>query len=145
MEEKKEKKGIFGNIKFFQKLKSIKHIEIIVAVVLGAIVLLIYFSTFSSGKSNNTAYESTSTTEYAAMLESKLENVISQINGAGTVSVIVTLSSGPEYIYATNIEEETNTNTSGNSTTTVSTTTTEPIIISDDIVVVKEIMPTVGE
>ncbi len=144
MEDKKEKKGLFGNVGFIQKLKSIKHIEIIIAVVLGAIVLLIYFSTFRSTSTNNTAYEATSTTEYAAMLEKKLSNVLSQINGVGNVSVMITLSSGPEYIYATNNEEEKNTSTAGGSSTTSITTTSEPVIISNDIVVIKEIMPSIG-
>lgn len=142
MEEKK--KGIFGKFIFFQKLKSIKHIEIIIAIILGAIALLIYFSTSSSISSNNNTYKSTNTSEYAVMLESKLSNVLSQIDGAGNVSVMVTLSSGPEYIYATNIEEKKNTNSSENSTTTSITTTSAPVIISNDIVVVKEIMPSVG-
>ncbi len=142
MEEKKDKK-IFGNVKFFQKLKSIKHIEIIVAVILGAIVLLIYFSTFTSS-SSKTSFEATSTTEYATMLEHKLENVIKQIDGVGNVSVMVTLSSGPEYVYATNDEELINKNEGGNTSSTTTTITKEPIIISGDVVVVKEIMPTVG-
>ncbi|MDD4110137.1 MAG: hypothetical protein PHS54_01135 [Clostridia bacterium] len=137
------KKSLLQKSGFFQRLKSIKHIEIIMAVVLGAIALLIYFSTFSGG-TNKTAYESTSTTEYIALLESKLSSVLSQIKSVGNVSVMITLSSGPEYIYATNEEEKTNTNTSGGSTTTSTTTTTEPIIISNDLVVIKEIMPTVG-
>lgn len=142
LEEKKEKKGL-GNLKLFQKLKSIKHIEIIIAVILGAIVLLIYFSTFNTS-SSETSFEATSTTEYAAMLESKLENVIKQIGGVGNVSVMVTLSSGPEYIYATSEEEKINENQGSGSTTTSTTITKEPVIISGDIVIVKEIMPTVS-
>ena len=142
MSEQKEKK-LFGNIKIFQKLKSIKHIEIIIAIILGAIVLLIYFSTFNTS-SSKTSYEATSTTEYAAMLENKLETVIKQIEGVGNVSVMVTLSSGPEYVYATSEEELTNKNEGGNTATTTTTITKEPIIVSGDIVVVKEIMPTVG-
>ncbi len=143
MEEKKEKKGLFGNGKFFQKLKSIKHIEIIIAVILGAIILLIYFSTINKSPSQS-SYQSTSTTEYATMLEKKLSSVISQINGAGNVSVMVTLSSGPEYVYATSDEEKTNTSINNGTTTTSTTTTSEPVIISNDTVVVKEIMPTVS-
>lgn len=143
MDEKKEKKKGIAGFKFFQKLKSIKHFEIIIAVILGAVALLIYFSTFKS-TSSKTSYESTSTTEYATMIESKLENVIKQINGVGNVSVMVTLESGPQYIYATSDEEKINKN-EGNGTTTTSTTTTkEPIIVSNDIVVVQEIMPTIG-
>lgn len=142
--EKKEKKGVLEKFSFFQKLKNIKHIEIIVAVVLGAIILLVYLSTFSSKGPDNIAYESTNSSEYAAMLEKKLANVIGQINGVGNVSVMITLATGPEYIYATNNEEKKNTNTAGSSTTTSVTTTVAPIVISNEIVVVKEIMPVVG-
>ena len=57
---------------------------------------------------------------------------------------MVTLSSGPEYIYATSEEEKINENQGSGSTTTSTTITKEPVIISGDIVVVKEIMPTVS-
>ena len=103
MEEKTEKKGLFSNFKFFQKLRSIKHIEIVIAVVLAAVVLLIYFSTFKTSSKGETT-QTTSVSEYAAMIESKLSNIISKIDGVGNVSVMVTLASGPEYVYATNDE-----------------------------------------
>ncbi len=143
LEEKSEKKGLFSNVKFFQKLRSIKHIEIIVAVVLAAVVLLIYLSTFKSTSKSETT-QSTSTSEYAAMLEEKLGNIISKIDGVGNVSVMVTLSSGPEYVYATNDEEKVNKNEGNGSSTTSTTTSSSPIIVSNDAIVVKEIMPEVG-
>ena len=99
--EKVEKKKLFGNSKFFQKLKSIKHIEIIFAIILGAVVLLIYLSTFNSGSKKTSSLSATSTTEYVSMLEQKLENIVAKINGVGNASVMITLSSGPEYVYAT--------------------------------------------
>lgn len=142
LEEKKNKK-LFGNLKFFQKFKSVKHIEIIVAIILCAIVLLIYISTFKQSSSSQ-SFESTSTTEYAAMLENKLEQILQNIDGVGNVSVMITLSSGPEYVYATSDEEKTNTNEGNGSLTTSTTVTKEPIIVSNDIVIIKEIMPTVG-
>ena len=40
-QSEKKNTSLFGG-KFFQKLKGIKHIELIVAVVLGAIILLIF-------------------------------------------------------------------------------------------------------
>ena len=49
-QSEKKNTSLFGG-KFFQKLKGIKHIELIVAVVLGAIILLIYISSLQS---NNT-------------------------------------------------------------------------------------------
>lgn len=141
--EKNEKKKMFAGGKLFQKLKSIKHIEIILAIILGAVVLLIYLSTFNSG-SKKTSTSTTSTTEYASMLETKLENIIAKIDGVGNVSVMVTLSSGPEYVYATDEETQTNKNESNGTITSTTISTTNPVIISNEMVVVKEIMPSVG-
>ena len=140
--EKVEKKKMF-NGKFFQKLRSIKHIEIILAVVLGAIALLIYLSTFSSS-SSKTSSTATSSAEYATMLEQKMENIISKLEGVGNVSVMITLTSGPEYVYATDEEIQTNKNESNGVITSTTITTSNPIIVSNEMVVVKEIMPTVG-
>ena len=81
--EKVEKKKLFGNSKFFQKLKSIKHIEIIFAIILGAVVLLIYLSTFNSGSKKTSSLSATSTTEYSAMLETKLESFIDILKQGG--------------------------------------------------------------
>lgn len=143
LEEKTEKKGLFSNFKFFQKLRSIKHIEIIVAVVLAAVVLLIYFSTFKTSSKGETT-QTTSVSEYAAMIESKLSNIISKIDGVGNVSVMVTLASGPEYVYATNDEEKINKNEGNGNSTTSKITTSSPIIVSNDAIIVKEIMPEIG-
>ena len=141
--EKNEKKKMFVGGKLFQKLKSIKHIEIIIAIILGAIVLLIYLSTFNSS-SKKTSTTATSTTEYASMLESKLESIIAKIDGVGNVSVMITLSSGPEYVYATDEETQTNKNESNGTITSTSISTSSPVIISNEMVVIKEIMPSVG-
>lgn len=143
MEEKTEKKGLFSNFKFFQKLRSIKHIEIVIAVVLAAVVLLIYFSTFKTSSKGETT-QTTSVSEYAAMIESKLSNIISKIDGVGNVSVMVTLASGPEYVYARNDEEKINKNEGNGNSTTSKITTSSPIIVSNDAIIVKEIMPEIG-
>lgn len=138
MEEKK--KGLF-NGKFFQKLKGIKHIEIVIALVLGAIILLIYISSLSNGTSKQTSTQSiTSISSYSNFLENKLSNVLSQIEGAGNVSTMITFESGTEYIYATNEETKTNTNTSQSSTTTTQTTTKQP---NEDLLV-KEVLPKIS-
>lgn len=67
-----------ADLKIFQKLKSIKHIEIIVAIAFAVIVLLIYSS------STETRTSSTQTD-----LETRLECVLSDIDGAGNVSVLI--------------------------------------------------------
>jgi len=48
--------------------------------------------------------------EYAALLEERLEKLISQVEGAGETRVMVTLQNGVEYIYAS--EDKTSINTS---------------------------------
>lgn len=119
MSEEKQKNKIFNNI--FSKLKKIKHLDIILTVLFIAIILLIYFSTFSTNNketqnqnniSNNEFYNQHQNTDdelelYAGALEDKLENILSQIKGAGKVSVVVGFDGEieREYAYTTKVEE----------------------------------------
>ena len=140
LEEKKEKKSLLGG-KFFQKLKGIKHIEIVVALVLGAIMLLIYISSLSSGTNKQSSTQSvTSISSYSNFLENKLANVLSQIEGAGNVSTMITFESGTEYIYATDEETKTNTNSTSGGETTSQTTIKTP---KEDLLV-KEVLPKIS-
>lgn len=113
---------------FWEKAKSIKHFNIIVALIVGVILCLVYFSFFSGHgaaktQTDNSTQNSTqaaySETEYIAFLENRLNNVLSQISGVGAVSSIVTLKSGFTYEYAT--QDDTRTTTSGSVTTVVET------------------------
>lgn len=72
-----------------KKLKSIKHIEIILAVLLGLIILLVYFSSTGSASTTKTPHITTQTNTYLSEVENKLENLISNISGVGKVSVMV--------------------------------------------------------
>ncbi|MBP3389813.1 MAG: hypothetical protein J6K71_01375 [Clostridia bacterium] len=71
----------------WKKLKSIKNIEIILAVLLGLVVLLVYFSSVGANKGavNNITYSNS----YVQEIEQKLENLISSIDGAGQVEVMI--------------------------------------------------------
>ena len=71
----------------WKKLKSIKNIEIILAVLLGLVVLLVYFSSMGANKGavNNITYSNS----YVQEIEQKLENLISSIDGAGQVEVMI--------------------------------------------------------
>ena len=72
----------------WKKLKSIKNIEIILAVLLGLVVLLVFFS--SSGAKNGVVNNSSAfQNSYVSEIEYKLENLISKIEGAGTVDVMI--------------------------------------------------------
>ena len=78
--------------KIFRKLKSIKHIEIIVAILFGIILLTLYLTTINNGN----AYKESSGTGYTYEIESRMETVLSQIDGAGEVQVMVMLEEGSE-------------------------------------------------
>ena len=139
------KNGMFSNLKLFQKIKGIKHIEIILAVVLCAVILVIYISSLGKGVSLQTSTENfTSISAYSAFLENKLANVLTNIEGAGTVHTMITFESGTEFVYATNDESKTNTNTSQSSTISTTTTSSSPYIKNNEGLLVKEIYPQIS-
>lgn len=140
-----EKKSIFSS-KLFQKLKGIKHIEIIIAVILISVLVLIYFSNFfSKTSSNSSTTSSTSLANYYGELEGKLEKILEEIQGVGNVKVMITVSNSSKLVYATSTEETNNTNTNGSTTVSNNQTTTNPILIQvngkTQPLVVEEILP----
>lgn len=129
-----EKKNIFSS-KLFQKIKGVKHLEIVAIVVLLAIALLVYFNFFSSSSTSQDVVSSsskTSMTEYANELETKLSTVLSKVKNAGTVSVMITFDGSPSYVYATDENQKTNTVTNGSSETSLSQTSSSPILVEID-------------
>ena len=99
---------------FLDKLKSIKHLDIILTVLFIAILLLIYFSTSAStnnSKNNNSSatvvHSSTEFEEYISGLTNQLEEVISNINGAGQAKVLLYFKEGIKTEIAYKIEEKT--------------------------------------
>ena len=77
---------------FWEKAKTIKNIEIIIAVIAIGIVLLIYASTLSSNKIKNTSLPSANQIAGEGE-EERLAAILSQIEGAGRVSVMITTRS----------------------------------------------------
>lgn len=94
MSDEKPKKS---KIKWLDKLKNIKHIEVYVVIIFAIILLLIFFSTNTTktGKSstviNKTTTEQSAITSYVDDMETKLENILSKVQGASDVSVMITL------------------------------------------------------
>lgn len=85
----KEKKH---SIKWLEKLKNIKHIEIYVAIIFIVILLLVYFGKFTpKEKTNNTTTNELSVTAYVSNIESNLEDILSNIAGVSNVKVMITL------------------------------------------------------
>ena len=82
--------NFFANL--FKKLKSIKHIEIILAVLFALIILLIYFSSSTSNSFTNNKSENNNLSAisiYTTEVEEKLTNILSKIDGAGNVDVMI--------------------------------------------------------
>lgn len=87
----KEKKP---TIRWLEKLKNIKHIEIYVAVIFVVILLLIYLSSTKT-KDNSTKTTTTndsSVTAYIEKMEQNLEDSLSSIAGVSNVKVMITLN-----------------------------------------------------
>lgn len=123
---------------FIKKIKNIKNIEIIVTVFAISIVLLIYFSGSSIFSDTSTeGVEYIQTTSYIEELEIKLNNVLSQIENAGTVKVMITIDKKVENTYA--INKEVKTTTSGNNTTT--TSKEEVVIVQNKPIIISESLP----
>lgn len=117
-------------------------------IVLLVFIVSVYYTLFANdSKTEESAISYTSSLEYCKVLEQKLCSVLSNVNGAGNVSVMITLESGPELKIATQIDEKTNTNTNSNGTTTSVTVVEEPIIVTqngeEQPLVLMEILPVV--
>lgn len=89
-----------SKIKWLEKIKNIKHIEVYVVAIFIIVLLLIFFSTSgtkSSGNkmTSNSVNKSSTTqvtvTSYVDDMETKLENILSKVQGASDVSVMITL------------------------------------------------------
>ncbi|MBQ3490229.1 MAG: hypothetical protein IJA86_06545 [Clostridia bacterium] len=102
-------------------------------------LMLILFGTFGEKKNQNEEIskktkENVSTLEYIEHLENKIGNIAEQITGSGNVRVIVSVSSGTEYIYVSN--EKQGENSSSKEYITVRTENG-----ADELILFKEIYP----
>lgn len=92
-----KKKGIW------EKIKKIKNIEIYIAIAFVVIVLLIYFSSnfsWSSKNNKNSTNNYTSAYDYCFETEKKLSKLLSTIEDAGKVDIMITFESTPERVIA---------------------------------------------
>ena len=120
-------------IEIWDKLKKNKRLLILLLIALILVILLLYFS-FKPSSNRSTKTEDTSQTQsYANSLEEKLETSLKSIDGVTDVSVLITLETGFEYVYAQ--EELTK------QTATGSQTSTSLVLVSGQPVIVKEIYP----
>ena len=140
----KQKKPLLKS-KFFSKLKSIKNIKLIFAFVLGAVLLLVYYSSslYKSDTVSQNEYQEVSS--YTQSIERKLQQVLSSIDGAGKVEVMVGFDSGLELVVAYSTETKTTTSNAsgGKSETTIVVQT--PVLVNEKgttkPIVLKEKLP----
>ncbi|MBO5954548.1 MAG: hypothetical protein J6Q13_01100 [Clostridia bacterium] len=86
----KEKKP---TIRWLEKLKNIKHIEIYVAVIFIVIILLIFLSNNKTKESSaKVLTNDMSVTAYIERMEQNLEESLSSISGVSDVKVMITLN-----------------------------------------------------
>ncbi len=133
MEENKEKEKKKKPFAFFKKFKNIKGFEVVIVVVLIAVMLLIAFGSFNFSKSTDeNSVDVTSAEEYAKELERNLNEVLSNIKGAGNVKTMITLEGGYELTIGYYTEEKTTTGTNGSASTENKTVTENVIYVTEN-------------
>lgn len=119
---------LINNIK--KTVKNVK-LEYVIAVVAIIAVLLIFFGNL--GNNSTETSDASDVDAYVSMLENKLSQRLSEIDGAGKVSVIISVKKG---IY-TDIATEKVITTNANGETTEET----PVLVSGKPIVLNEIYP----
>lgn len=128
MAEAKKKKWAW-----LEKLKGIKHIEVIVVLVFAAMAALVVFG---FGGATEEGSQTSDLQQYGKDLEARMASVLGQIEGAGKVSVLLWFESGSEIVPAYSEDVTDN-----------GTTTTEKktlVLVGGKPVVLTEITPKVG-
>lgn len=117
-----------------QKIKYNKKIQIIIIFVLTVIIVLTALFGFKSESVKTSTTQGTDEiNEYILNLEKKLSSTLSKVNGAGEVSVIITVESGKETVLAMK--------TTTKDTSSGTEIEESPIIINGKPVVIKELYP----
>ena len=133
-EHSEEKKENNSTIKKLLKNKQIKVVIIVLIFSLCALFILnsSFGTSLTKTTNSNNGSSFTSSLAYCEQLETKLKNVLNKINGAGNVSVMVTVKSAPELIIASSTTEKntSNSTTNGGTQNNVSIST-DPIIITN--------------
>lgn len=114
----------------FNRIKSDKKFQIIIISVISAVLLLcLVFNVLTTKE----VKEYDRVTEYVNDTELKLEKILSSVEGAGKVSVAITVESGMETVLAVS--------TTVKETQNGKETVTTPVIVNGKTVVLKENYP----
>lgn len=135
---------------FFQRIKKIKNIEVIFCIVLIAIMLLLYSARIN--KNNNEDDSQVSVNQVISSYtetEQKLAKILSSIEGAGKVNVLITYDGTSQLVTADSVTKNISTRTddSGgfNLVSSISDETLTPVLVMVDgtptPLILKEINP----
>lgn len=124
MKDKENKKGIWA------KLQSGKLLEILVISILAIIVIIALYNAFYKGKEDVGA---TSESGYAAKLEENLVSVLSELEGVGSLKVMINLADEGETVIA----YETVENADGSIVTT-------PVLVNGEVVILSRKPPAIA-
>ena len=127
--DNREKEGKFNILKLMSK-RNLKIVFLVgMAILCGIFVIAIGKKEKENVEvvSSNTYYRTT--LEYCQQLENKLTSVLSNIKGAGNISVMISVDGSPELVYAEDVDNKVSSNASGTTTTSNSSS---PIIINID-------------
>lgn len=121
--------------KLIEKLKSVKNLELYVALILGVVVLAVVFFT-SSTKDDKTVQDTVAFDEYISAMENKISSVIEKMDGVSDARVAISYSAADEKVYA--YETETKTNNG------VTTQTSTVVLVKGEPLVLKTLPPTIS-
>lgn len=85
-------------VNIIERLKNGKGRFIFIIGIVG--ILLIYLSSFIGSKEDKTTYTENSTNVYCETLEKEITELVKAVTGSRKVSVVITLDSGKQYVYA---------------------------------------------
>lgn len=126
-------KGKASNlISSFKKLDTKKKIQYVAILLVIIIILTIYFSSFQGGAAKDNTPQPTKGALQTSDLETRLEQILSSIEGAGKVDVCITYASSPEIVPAIseNKQSSSTTDTSENGMSTINTENTQSNIVT---------------
>jgi len=141
MEEKTEKKaGKEKKAGIFKRLKSVKHIEIIIAAIAVGIMLIIYFTSFGGGgglsfgsgsnRGGEDDFQGLFYSNYTRRMQAEIVQLISRMDGAGETRVVINWESSVELILAQTVNESANSSSSSPVIITVGGSS-RPIVIQE--------------
>lgn len=117
-----------------EKIQSGKVPKIVIIIVAFLIILFILFNNFGFTDKKKITTDNEQTSIYIENLESKLSKVLSNVDGAGKVNVVISYESGKETVLAT---KKTTTKIENGKSEIEET----PIIVNGKTVTIKELNP----